>query len=96
MPARRTYTRIVRAPGILGGRPHVLGTRLSVGFLLELVASGASRDDILHRHPELTRVGLEQALRWAAEHLDEDVALVARASRCTPARRGRAVARMTR
>jgi uncharacterized protein (DUF433 family) len=81
MRGRRSYTRIVREAGILGGRPHVRGTRLSVGFLLELVASGASRDDILHRYPELTRSGLEQALRWAAEHLDDDVALVARASR---------------
>lgn len=81
MHGRRNYPRIVRDPGVLGGRPHVRGTRLSVGFLLELVASGASRDDMLRKYPELTRTGLEQALRWASEHLDEDVALVARASR---------------
>lgn len=78
---RRGCAKIARDPKILGGRPHVRGTRLSVGFLLELVASGASRDDILRTYPELDRIGLEQALRWAAEHLDEDVALVARAGR---------------
>jgi uncharacterized protein (DUF433 family) len=72
---------IVRSPDVLGGRAHVRGTRLSVGFLLELVASGASRDDILVKYPELKRTGLEQALRWASEHLDEDIALVARTSR---------------
>lgn len=78
MTARRSYPMVVRDRGVLGGRPHVRGTRLSVGFLLELVASGASRDDILGRYPDLTRRGLGQALRWASEHLDEDVALVAR------------------
>ena len=81
MSGPRLYSRIVRDRRTLGGRAHVRGTRLSVGFLLELVASGASRDDIVEKYPEVTRAGLEQALRWASEHLDEDVALVARASR---------------
>ena len=33
---------IVSDPAILGGKPCIRGTRISVEFLLELVASGAA------------------------------------------------------
>jgi uncharacterized protein (DUF433 family) len=79
MPRTSRATTIVRDPRILGGRPHVRGTRLSVGFLLDLVASGATQADILRKYPELTRGGLSRALRWAAQHLEEDVTAVVRA-----------------
>ena len=64
---------IVVIPGTLAGKPCVRGTRLSVAFVLELVASGASRDDILKTYPQLTAEGLEAALRYAAEALDHEV-----------------------
>jgi uncharacterized protein (DUF433 family) len=35
------YTRVVSDPAVLGGKPVVKGTRISVEFLLELFASGA-------------------------------------------------------
>jgi uncharacterized protein (DUF433 family) len=38
---------IVSDVEILGAKPCVRGTRLSVEFLLELAASGASQPDIL-------------------------------------------------
>ena len=34
------YARIVSDPAVLGGKPVVKGTRISVEFLLELFASG--------------------------------------------------------
>ena len=37
------FDRIVCNSAILGGKPCVKGTRISVEFLLELVASGAAR-----------------------------------------------------
>jgi uncharacterized protein (DUF433 family) len=60
---------IVADPGILGGKPCVRGTRLSVEFLLELVASGGTRDDILAQYPQLTPEGLAAAFRYAADVL---------------------------
>lgn len=36
--------RIVADPETVGGKPRLEGTRISVEFLLELMASGASRD----------------------------------------------------
>ncbi len=60
---------IVSDPAILGGKPCVRGTRLSVEFLLELVASGATQEHILAQYPQLTQDGLAAAFRYAADVL---------------------------
>jgi uncharacterized protein (DUF433 family) len=66
------YTRIVVDQEILGGKPIVKGTRISVEFLLELFASGATREDVLMAYPHLTADDIEEALRYAAEALKCD------------------------
>ena len=58
---------IVARPGLLGGKPCVRGTRLSVQFLLELLAGGATQEQILAEYPHLPPEGLEAAIRYAAE-----------------------------
>jgi uncharacterized protein (DUF433 family) len=60
---------IVSDPQILGGKPCVRGTRLSVEFLLELAASGATQEQILTQYPQLTADGLAAAFRYAADVL---------------------------
>jgi uncharacterized protein (DUF433 family) len=60
---------IVADQQILGGKPCVRGTRLSVEFLLELAASGATQEQILAQYPQLTPEGLAAAFRYAAEAL---------------------------
>lgn len=69
------FERIVSDPGILGGKPCIKGTRISVEFILDLVASGGSRDDIVKAYPHLTPEDVEQAVRYAAESLKSDVLL---------------------
>lgn len=69
------FERIVSDPGILGGKPCIKGTRISVEFILDLVASGGSRDDILKAYPHLTPEDVEQAVRYAAESLRSDAVL---------------------
>ena len=64
---------IVSTPGVLGGKPCVRGTRISVEFILELLASGASREEILRGYPQIGEAGLEAALRYAAQALRNDV-----------------------
>lgn len=66
------YARIVSDPAILGGKPIIKGTRISVEFLLELFASGATRDDVLKAYPHLAPEDVEEALRYAAEVLKHD------------------------
>ena len=60
---------IVSNPQILGGKPCVRGTRLSVEFLLELAASGATQEQILSQYSQLTPDGLAAAFGYAAEVL---------------------------
>ena len=64
---------IVSRPGLLGGKPCIKGTRISVEFVLELFASGASREDILRAYPQVSHEGLSAALRYAAEAMKNDV-----------------------
>ncbi|MEM9554365.1 MAG: DUF433 domain-containing protein [Acidobacteriota bacterium] len=64
---------IVSNSEILGGKPCVRGTRLSVAFLLELTASGASSQQILERYPHLPPEGLAAAYEYAARVLRSDV-----------------------
>ncbi len=60
------FDRMTADPTILGGKPCIKGTRITVGFLLELLAQGASREDILKAYPHLSPEDLEEAVRYAA------------------------------
>ena len=71
------FDRIVSNPAILGGKPIVRGTRISVELILEWVASGATRDDILRKHPHLSAVDVEQALAYAAAAVRNEVLVTA-------------------
>ncbi len=64
-----TESLIVTDPQVLDGKPCVRGTRLSVEFLLELAASGATQLQILAQYPHLTEDGLAAAFRYAADVL---------------------------
>jgi len=60
---------ITTTPGVLGGKPCVRGTRLSVEFILELIASGATRAEIVKAYPQLAPEAVEAAVRYAVEVL---------------------------
>ena len=47
--------RIVLDPEVLAGKPVIRGTRLAVGFILELLAAGQSENELLTNYPRLTR-----------------------------------------
>ena len=61
------FTHIAYNPEILSGKPHIVGTRLSIEFILELVASGATKDELLKTYPQLTAESVEEALKYAAQ-----------------------------
>ena len=50
----------------LGGKPRVLGTRISIAFLLECLASGMSVTQIVDAYPTLTEQAVQGALRELA------------------------------
>lgn len=69
------FTHIAYNPEILSGKPHIAGTRLSIEFILELVASGATKDDMLKNYPQLTAEAIEEALRYAAQSVKNEILL---------------------
>ena len=50
----------------LGGKPRVRGTRISLAFLLECLASGMSVAEIIDAYPTLTENAVQGALRELA------------------------------
>ena len=71
------FTYITYNPEILNGRPHIRGTRLSVEFILELFANGATRDDVIKTYPQLTSEAVGEALKYAAKSIKNEVLLLA-------------------
>lgn len=54
-------------PAILGGKPVIAGTRLSVELVLDKLAAGRTVDELLEAHPNLTREGVQAALGFAVQ-----------------------------
>lgn len=64
--------RIVLDPEILVGKPVVKGTRLSVEFIVELLALGWSEDTLLDNYPGLTREDVRACLGYASAALRDE------------------------
>ena len=62
--------RITVIPGLMGGRPTVRGFRFPVADILELLASGMTRTEILEQHPILEDEDISAALTLAALQLN--------------------------
>ena len=57
---------------ILVGKPALKGTRLSVDFVLRLLANGWTREQILAKYPRLTPEMLQACFSFAVECLEEE------------------------
>lgn len=58
---------IVSDPKILGGKPTIAGTRISVELILDRVASGMSIEEVLMDYPRLSREQVQAALTYASK-----------------------------
>lgn len=65
--------RIVTDQGILGGKPVIKGTRLSVEFILELLASGMTTKEILKDYTQITCEDIYAVLDYAAHSLKNEI-----------------------
>ncbi len=64
--------RIALDPAMLAGKPVVRGTRLSVEFVVGLLAEGWTEADILRNYPGLVREDIVACLRYASEVLQAE------------------------
>ena len=65
--------RITIKPGLCGGRPTIRGIRIRVQDVLDLLAAGASRQEILEDYPYLEDGDITASLQYAARALDHAV-----------------------
>jgi uncharacterized protein (DUF433 family) len=65
--------RITSDPDVFGGRPCIRGQRIRVTDILDLLAGGATRSDILDDFPYLEDDDITAALEYAARHVDHPV-----------------------
>ena len=63
--------RIVLDPAIMGGKPCIRGTRVTVGTITGLLASGADVQEILQLYPYLAAEDIRAALGYATWRLEE-------------------------
>jgi uncharacterized protein (DUF433 family) len=67
--------RIVADPAILGGKPVVEGTRMSVEQILGLLGNGMSIEAICESYPLLSPDDVRGVLRWAQAALRNDIVI---------------------
>jgi uncharacterized protein (DUF433 family) len=62
-------SRITIDPKVLAGKPVVRGTRISVEFILDMLANSWTIEEILENYPQLKKEDVIAALKYAAEVL---------------------------
>jgi len=65
--------RITADPAQCGGRPCVRGMRIRVTDVLDLLAGGLSREEILDEMPALEAEDIEACLRFASRRLNHPI-----------------------
>lgn len=63
--------RITQDPEVMGGKPCIRGTRVTVGTILGLLAGDHGEEEILEAYPYLEAGDIRAALSYAAWRLEE-------------------------
>jgi len=64
--------RITTNPSIMIGKPVIAGTRLTVMFILDVLAQGWSVDEILRNYPSLETEDIRACLAYASDVLSAE------------------------
>lgn len=65
------YTRITSNPEQMGGVPCIRSLRIPVATIVGMVADGMNEREILEAYPDLEPEDISEALRYAAEAVQE-------------------------
>jgi uncharacterized protein (DUF433 family) len=66
------HEHIDQNPDVLCGKPVIKGTRLSVEFILDLIAAGWSNQEIIENYPKLRPEHIQAAAAFVRDRLAED------------------------
>ncbi len=69
MTEQQLLERIILNPKVMAGKPVIKGTRLTVEYILNLLAHGATVSEILEEYEELTSEDIQACLLFAMKSL---------------------------
>lgn len=64
--------RITLDQAILAGKPIIKGTRLSVEFIIDLLAQGWSQEEIVRNYPGISLADIQACLSYASASLKSE------------------------
>jgi uncharacterized protein (DUF433 family) len=64
--------RIVIDPAILVGKPTIKGTRIAVEFIVDLLARGWTKEDVLREYDHLAPEDIQACLAYASSLLQSE------------------------
>ena len=73
MKDEQLLKRITVDPKIMVGKPVIRGTRLTVEYILNLLAHGATVEEILQEYKGLTREDIQACILFATRALENTV-----------------------
>lgn len=72
--------RITSNPNIMNGKACIRGMRITVSIVLNLIANGMSKAEILEDYPALEAEDINQCLNYAAYLADEELYIIQKVS----------------
>ncbi len=79
MTDQKLLERITINPKVMVGKPVIKGTRLTVEFILNLLAHGATIQDILDEYNDLKKEDIQACILFASKSLESNLFMPLRA-----------------
>lgn len=76
MTLKPPFDRITIEPGKMGGQPCIRGLRITVKRVLEILRAYPDHNELFADYPDLEEADLQQALSFAAAHLDDQIEIL--------------------
>ena len=73
MRENQLLERIILNPKVMVGKPVIKGTRLTVEYILRLLAQGATFSEILDEYEGLTQEDIQACLLFATKSLESTI-----------------------
>jgi uncharacterized protein (DUF433 family) len=73
MTDKNLLERIAMSPKVMTGKPVIRGTRLTVEFILNLMAHGATAQDVMDEYKGLTLEDIQACILFASKALENTV-----------------------
>lgn len=67
------YPLIISDIAILGGKPCIKNSRISVQLILEWIASGTSMQNITNKYPHISLEAIQQAILYASDSMKNEI-----------------------